>query len=253
MRTAKLRLALAVCGALLASVAGSASADYGFKSFSNTYLDPYTKEPTTQAGVHADVVTKFQLNTTDFFGQEVTDGQPKDIQVDLPAGFYGNPEAIPFCTNAYLVGHGGLCNPAAQVGILAVALDPAASFFLELPVYNMEASKDSTAVLAGNVFGSLVNIVLSVRTDGDYGLRADIRNINQGLPVFTQRLTLWGVPADPVNDPLRLAGLFQGGLSAGIEPLPFLSLPSRCGDIDTVLRTDSWQDPGKFLTYEEPI
>ena len=49
-------------------------------------------------------------------GAPVTDGQPKNIQTELPAGFYGNPEAIPFCTSAYLIANGGLCNPAAQVG-----------------------------------------------------------------------------------------------------------------------------------------
>ncbi len=256
MRGAKLiGISLFACAALLVTVAvGTASADYAFKTFANRYVDPYTKEATTQAGVHADVITEYTVNqTTMQNGQLVTDGQPKDIITELPAGFYGNPESIPFCTPAFLVANGGLCNPAAQVGILAVSLDSSLGFYLELPVYNMAATDDQTAVLAANVFGALVNIVLTVRTDGDYGLTADIHNINQGLPVYGQKLILWGVPADPVNDPLRLQGLFQGGLSAGIEPLPFLSLPARCGPVATHLRTDSWQNAGHFLFYEEPV
>ena len=252
MRAAKLTIAI-LCALLFAALgASAASAEFGFKSFAFHYLDPYTKEPTTQAGIHADIATEFETITVKGpGGGQVTDGQPKDIVTELPAGFYGNPEAIPFCTPAYLVAHGGLCNPAAQVGIFAITLEPAPAFVIELPVYNMAATSEQTAVLAANVFGALVNLNLSVRTDGDYGLRVDIHNINQGLPVFSQKLTLWGVPADPVNDPLRLAGLFQGGLSAGIEPKPFLSLPTRCEPVNTSLKADSWQEPGKFVFEEE--
>jgi hypothetical protein len=255
MRRARaLGVALLACAALCAALAGTASAEFGFNTFSFKYLDPYTKEPTTQAGVHADLISAFTTNSTiSPEGSLVTDGQPKDIQTELPAGFYGNPEAIPFCTSAFLIGHGGLCNPAAQVGLLSIAVDNPPSFYLDLPVYNMAATDDETAVLAGNVFGALVKVVLRVRTDGDYGLRADIHGINQGLPLYGVRLTLWGVPADPVNDPNRLEGLFQGGLSAGIDPKPFLSMPTECGPTVTELRADSWQEPDKFIFEQEPL
>jgi hypothetical protein len=255
MRTARaICLVLLACAALSAGLAANASADFGFNTFHFKYLDPYTKDPTTQAGVHADVISEFTMNQlTAPEGGVVTDGQPKDIQTDLPAGFYGNPESIPFCTSAYLISHGGLCNPAAQVGLLSIAVDNPPSFYLDLPVYNMAATDEETAVLAGNVFGALVKVELSIRTDDDYGLRADIHGINQGLPLWGVRLTLWGVPADPVNDVNRLAGLFQGGLSAGIDPKPFLSMPPRCGPSVTKLRADSWQSPNAFIFEEEPM
>jgi hypothetical protein len=256
MRTARLGvLAVLAFSAMLAAFGvGSASADFGFKSFSFSYLDPYTKEPTTQAGVHADLISQFTTNSIiNPEGALVSDGQPKDVQTELPAGFYGNPESIPFCTSAFLISNGGLCNPAAQVGLLSIAVDNPPSFYLDLPVYNMAATDEETAVLAGNVFGALVKVILTVRTDGDYGLRADIHGINQGLPLYGVKLTLWGVPADPVNDPNRLAGLFQGGLSAGIDPKPFLSMPTHCGPTVTKLRADSWQNPDQFIFEEEPL
>ncbi len=256
MRTAKLGiLAVLAFSAVFATLGvGSAAADFGFNSFSFTYLDPYTKEPTTQAGIHADVISQFTTKSiVNPEGALVTDGQPKDIQTELPAGFYGNPEAIPFCTSAFLINNGGLCNPAAQVGLLSIAVDNPPSFYLDLPVYNMAATDEETAVLAGNVFGALVKVLLTVRTDGDYGLRADIHGINQGLPLYGVKLTLWGVPADPVNDPNRLKGLFQGGLSAGIDPKPFLSMPTHCGPTVTKLRADSWQNPNQFIFEEEPL
>src|SRR3954468_15634810 len=107
MRAAKLSVLalLAFCGLYATLGVGSASAEFGFNSFSFQYLDPYTKEPTTQAGVHADLISSFTTNsTTSPEGALVTDGQPKNIQTELPAGFYGNPEAIPFCTSAFLIG-----------------------------------------------------------------------------------------------------------------------------------------------------
>jgi hypothetical protein len=256
MRNARLGIfAVLLFSTLFATLgAAGASADFGFKSFKFSYLDPYTKEPTTQAGIHADVISEFTVNTTTTpEGATVSDGQPKDIQTELPAGFYGNPESIPFCTSAFLIAHGGLCNPAAQVGILAIAVDNPPSFYLELPVYNMSATDDETATLAGNVFGALAKLILSVRTDGDYGLRVDIHGINQGLPLYGVKLILWGVPADTINDPLRLEGLFQGGLTAGIEPKPFLSMPTHCGPTVTKLRADSWQHPNDFIFEEEPL
>ena len=42
---------------------------------------------------------------------------------------------------------------------------------------------------------------------GDYGLQANVTNINQGVSIFGQKLVLWGVPADPVNDPQRYTSL----------------------------------------------
>ena len=78
MRAAKLTSALLACAALLAIAgAGTASAEFGFKSFGIKYADPYTKEPTTQAGVHADLTVEYVANQAKLNGGDVTDGQPK--------------------------------------------------------------------------------------------------------------------------------------------------------------------------------
>ena len=63
MRAVKLTIAVS-CALLFAALgASAASAEFGFKSFAFHYLDPYTKEPTTQAGIHADIATEFETIT----------------------------------------------------------------------------------------------------------------------------------------------------------------------------------------------
>ena len=76
---------------------------------------------------------------------------------------------------------------------------------------------------------------------------------------FASELTFWGVPADPSHDAMR--GLLcetihelnavavrgrQGGVHAGIAPVPFLTMPTGCsaGPETATARADSWQEPG---------
>ncbi len=245
----RLALAIGVTAALVAGGlvgAGPASAAFGLSSFTNVYQDA-SGAPVTQAGSHADVVTDLAFNlTTDPSGTEIPDEELRDLQVDLPAGFYGNPKAQPTCTASQLVARDGYCEPAAQVGVLAYEIIP--GFNLEFPVYNMQTPSTKTAVLGAIVVGAQVNINVSVRTEGDYGLRATLSNINQALILRRTVLTLWGVPADPAHDPSRYSALFTGGLSAGIPPKPFLTLPARCEPVTTSLKADSWQHPGTWVT-----
>jgi hypothetical protein len=245
----RLALAIGVTAALVAGGlvgAGPASAAFGLSSFTNVYQDA-SGAPATQAGSHADVVTDLAFNlTTGPDGTEIPDEELRDLQVDLPAGFYGNPKAQPTCTASQLVARDGYCEPAAQVGVLDYEIIP--GFNLEFPVYNMQTPATKTAVLGAIVVGAQVNINVSVRTEGDYGLRATLSNINQALILRRTVLTLWGVPADPVHDPARYSALFTGGLSAGVPPKPFLTLPARCEPATTSLKADSWQHPGTWVT-----
>ena len=73
----------------------------------------------TQAGSHADQSTFLHFNTTtNGTGDTIMDGQVRDITVDLPAGFYGNPQVMATCTMQQIIEADGYCQPAAQVGVL---------------------------------------------------------------------------------------------------------------------------------------
>ena len=89
----------------------------------------------------------------------------------------------------------------------------------------------------------------AVRPGGEYGLKVDVSDVTQTLPVVGQKLTLWGVPGDPSHDTQR-GGPFGG------RALPFLTNPTSCtGPVATGIRMNSWQEPGNyqeasFLTHE---
>jgi hypothetical protein len=244
-------LLVALLGAFFSCVSGaSASAGFGISSYSIEFVDT-TGNPVTQAGAHPDMVTTLGFNTTPAPEDPTRldmNGQVKDIEVDLPTGFYGNPSGMPSCKLADVVATNGFCNPAAQVGTLYYAIAAGgATVRLNYPVYNMESPDDQTAELAVVATSIPAKLVITNRPEGK-GLRARFSSLNQGLSLQDTKLVLWGVPADPAHDSLRQGsgGIFDAPTKAGVGPAPFLSLPARCGAATTTLRADSWQNPGVF-------
>jgi hypothetical protein len=248
-RLAKTAGAALVMLATSLALAGPASAEFGIDAFTSDFVDT-SGAPVSQAGSHADQVTflGFHGTTDPSTGITVMDGQVRNIEVDLPAGFYGNPQALPSCTMAQLVELNGVCKPASQVGVLHY-LTPDGSF-QDFPVYSLKAPDSQTAVLGVVALSVPAKIVVSVRSGGDYGLTAKLSNLNQGLSLQLTTLTLWGVPADPIHDGQRYGtgGIFDTGHPAGVPLRPFLSMPSRCDPLTTTVRAASWQNPDDWKT-----
>jgi hypothetical protein len=239
--------------------------DFGVASFDGSVSDE-AGTPFTQAGGHPyEATTTIKFNTTTAAdGTTIPDGDGKDLHVELPAGFVGNPTAAATCTEDQLA-VGGLnaiilpipCPAASQIGV--VTIDLAYQFGeTTLPVFNMQAPAGQPGLFAFNVLGQgVVHIVPSVRTGADYGLNVDIDDITQTDPILSTSLTLWGVPADSSHDAQRgqscvtigARTCFNGGTSAGTPPKPFLTNPTDCsaGPLPTDLAADSWQHPGDFL------
>jgi hypothetical protein len=235
----------------------SAGLGFGIAGFDGSVSDQ-GGNPFTQAGGHP-----YQASTTIDFNQTLNnDGEPipdesvKDIHVELPAGFVGDPTAAAQCTPQQLsAGANSVteCPPSAQVGTTAVTLpafgvQPAA-------VYNMVPPLGVPAQFAFKVLSTKVHLNASVRTGSDYGLTIDVRNVAQALALFSSTLTFWGVPADPSHDPQRSCPggepPSQGGptCASGAPVKPFLTNPTSCtGPLTTTLRVDSWQHPGDWKT-----
>ena len=169
-------------------------------------------------------------------------GALKDVVTDLPAGFYGNPQNRPSCTTSEFTLGDGYCNPNVQVGVASIQIgnqeDQGALYKQPIPIYNIKAAGDQTAVLAFSTTGIPTLMRITPRTDGDYGLQATISGVTEYAPIYAVRLTLWGNPSDPIHDRLRRgAGGDIGydpntdqflGHPATISPaLPFLTAPAR--------------------------
>ncbi len=200
----------------------------------------------------------------------------RDIFVDLPPGFIGNPIATGSdrCTAAELVEEGAVpvCPPSSQVGTTTIFSSSVAGGGADkigdpLPVYNLVPPPGVPARFGFNVVGTTVFLDAVVRTGGDYGITVAVRNISEGLALGSSRVTFWGVPADPAHDIDRACpgqpSPSEGGPSVS-EPgeggavacssdytrpplKAFFRNPTSCnGPTTTTIRSDSWFNPGVF-------
>ncbi len=179
--------------------------------------------------------------------------QAKDVEVALPPGLVGNPQAMPRCTQAQFEGHGFFDCPAdTQVGSMYLYFYGSGTAVQYAPVYNIEPPPGQPAEL-GFTVSTLAHIPIyfHVRSDRDFGLTADIRDINQFDPVRAALLSIWGVPADEAHNQARMSefgkcGLGEDGCPSGLPvATPFLRLPTSCSQapLTVTVAGDSWQNP----------
>jgi len=188
---------------------------------------------TSQAGAHADLTVDFEL--AEKAGEPY--GLTRDIEVALPPGVIGNPQGIPRCTVAQFgdAPKESECPVSSQVGISEVTLGGANAGTFTEPVYNMP-SPGGDIVARFGLFAGPYPVLINVRVDPiDYSLVASIEGAAAGAALIGASTTLWGVPAAPVHDPLRLTPeealkeeFPPGGRSAGLPEAPFLSNPTDC-------------------------
>ncbi len=193
------------------------------------------------------------------------DGEAKTIIASLPAGFLGNPQAVPRCEQRdfppQLFGGFSRCATASQVGVASLDLGQLSGYpyppgAFKVPVYNLTPPEGVVARL-GFVEVAAVVIDISIRTGSDYGITATIRNLSEAPNIYASSVTLWGVPADPSHDAERyrpgvsIPGDANGQpLASGLPLTPFLTNPAQCDrPVTTGLSVASWQDPEKLLSY----
>jgi hypothetical protein len=280
-RHALVLLAMAVT-MVVAALPSVASADFGIKpgSFEANILDSNgAVVPSPQAGAHPyaqQIKLAFNTKAANVPGSPDgsypgsgpdpdPDGDAKTVVTNLPPGFIGNPQASPQCEQRDFppLQFGGYsrCATSAQVGVATPDIGVSSGYpfpagLYKVPVYNLVPPKGVVARF-GFVFLVPVVIDITVRTGSDYGITATVKNASEGVNIYGTSVTLWGVPADASHDAERFRpGQFYPGdangqpLAAGLPLTPFLTNPAQCDTpLTTGLSVESWQDPGKFLSY----
>lgn len=251
----------------------SAMAAFDVTSFSGVVAKQDGSSATQAASHPYSATTTF---TVPVLGPFETDGQVKDVLVDLPPGFVANPSATPSrCTASqlYETGLGDQCPPSAQVGTSFTYLPLGPGFTVPQNfsgVYNMVPPPGYPALLGLVVQAQPVFLFPEVRSNGDYGLTVRAQNISQLVPIAGASVTVWGVPGDPSHDTDRGTAAATGDPNLpdghcsdpqkpaecrnawpnGVRHTAFVTNPSDCaaGPLTTTLRADSWQEPGNFIT-----
>jgi uncharacterized repeat protein (TIGR01451 family) len=219
----------------------------------------------TQAGSHPYEFTyNFDMNTarSSRGGLNPAGGQPRNLTVNLPPGFVGNPTAVPQCTRQELEEE--TCSPSSQVGtvIANAKTGELVPFRVSLPVYNMVPPSGLPAQFALELFGVFVYLDAGVRSGGDYGITVHNNNLPQEQ-VMDGRVTFWGEPADPSHDEDRFSTVMTGngfacvtGCPSGGPHVPFLTLPTSCagGPQSYTASADAWETEGfgeaSFLSHD---
>jgi hypothetical protein len=176
--------------------------------------------PDTQAGSHPyALTTTFVLNES----EEIREGKflpagkgPRDVRVELPPGFVGNPTAVPRCPyNEFTTRR--KCPADTVIGVATVGFASSSSGYTSPithrytdkvlynndPVYNLEPPGGVADEIGFVARGSTPIVInASVRTGGDYGITVSSR-VPQSVVVKSARVTIWGVPGDPSHNRAR--------------------------------------------------
>ncbi len=203
---------------------------------------------------------------------------PRDVEVALPPGLVGDPNAGPRCSQqAFLEGENLSCPVDTQVGTIRpyfYGAFPSADY----PVFNLAPPPGAPAELGFSFSGGervTVFFHLRLNEHGEYVLGASLSGIPETGPFQGAALTLWGVPSASSHD-LEREGTVGGGgqqdgnvckpsvkVKEGVEEdttcpsdapaKPFLTLPSRCASGQPfTITTDSWESPGQFQSFPSP-
>jgi hypothetical protein len=166
--------------------------------------------PTTQAGSHPyEMTTTVDFNISPGSSSEpggpYTEGDLKDLSIELPPGLIENPEAVPRCS--LLAFHtprsspfqqslsGESCPDNTQIGVVAIHSSYGGGTTRTFGVFNLAPPPGAPSQFGFSPFGTPITFTPQVReAGGEYGLTLQTRNFSQRFDLFGLRLTLWGDP-----------------------------------------------------------
>ncbi len=206
---------------------------------------------TVQAGAHPDLTVGLRLTRT--AGGPYA--QTRDVEVKLPPGMIGNPQAAPHCTVDQLGNdvEESACPIDSQVGVTEIrVLNPISGTFRE-PVYNMELPRGGDIAARFGFFAGVYPALINVRLDPtDNTVVAAVEGAPSAAGVLEATTTMWGVPARSVHDADRITpeeavygGGPEGGRGANVPAAPFLVNPTECTmQREVRITARSYQLPG---------
>jgi hypothetical protein len=249
---------------------------FGIKSFDVDFLNE-DGTPDTQAGSHPyQFVDAFELNShfkrmesnADSPYIRLADGVLRDVTVDLPPGFVGDPNApSKKCSgqelSLFYSSLGETCPPESSVGTLGLHWSQGQTRspgFIN-PIFAMKPVHGVALQFGVSFLLPLLYINNGVRAGGDYPVQATVTQAPTQAPVFRSNLVISGVLSPCVRvQPGRgkydnnfcsevaseEAGAVYERESNGSKA--FLTMPTGChGPLRSTMAADSWAEPGQWV------
>jgi hypothetical protein len=234
--------------------------------------------PATGAGSHPLSLT-FNLGFETEAGGQFTDGDLRDLSLELPPGLIENPnfsrQVKPCSEEEFHTPRnspweeslsGESCKDGAQVGVVSVRSSFAGGTTRTFGLFNLTPSPGAPSELGFNFFGVPVVLVPSIRqAEGEYGVTLRARNVSQLLNISGLTLTIWGTPWSAIHNFQRGNCLNEAEPSFGwakcsvgrplnieTKPVAYLTLPTTCdGPVAFRAIASSWQQPGEVVRTSE--
>jgi uncharacterized repeat protein (TIGR01451 family) len=205
-------------------------------------------------------------------------GLGKDVEVTLPRGMVGNPEATPKCDPTVFASQGAssnstACPPDTQIGYINIwfasgthehgqgpFINQNGGDLTRVAIYNLEPPKGVPADFGFNAGGLVLGHVYpELDPAQNYAIKTLTPDISSLVGLRGAQVTFWGVPGDPAHDVFRYYSKAQGngdviGAPFGGSAIrPLLTNPTDCGfdNGGARVRIDSYQQPGVFTPVEE--
>jgi len=225
--TALARLTLGLA-ALLALAVGWPAAALAEGELAVQVLDR-AGSPDDRAGAHPDRLV-MNINPSD----DVAEETPRDLVIDFPPGFGGNPAGVALCPRSFFAaGSFADCPVESQVGVLVAVRETEEE---ETPIFNIEPAPNELAVFGTPGTFVPVKLTATLRPE-DAGLRLSLTDIPKSFfePALENRFEFWGVPADHQEETTAPRSVL-------------LTMPTRCGEpFSVTARSRTWEKPDSWL------
>ncbi len=243
---------------------------FGIKSYEISFLNE-NGTPDTQAGSHPFKFVDFFTLNSHFKREEsnadssyirVPDGVLRNVKIDLPPGFVGDPNAPKKCTGQQLRGAGGgnhQCPTESTVGKLHLywSESQVRQTYLESPLYAMAPVRGVALQLGTNFLLPLLYINNGVVAGGNYPVQVTVTEAPTTAPVISSKAELSGV-LEPCTEVPQQGGKYSegcqetttgGNFERGSESgKALLTLPTGChGPLGSTMEAESWEEPGHWV------
>jgi hypothetical protein len=229
-----------------------------------------------RAGAHPvslTMSTGFTASTAPF-----TQGDLRNLSLELPPGLIENPTAVPTCSQAAFHTQrtspfeepslsGEDCQDRAQVGTITVRSSYGGGTTRTFGLFNLDPPPGAPSEIGANPYGAPIVFVPSIRqVDGEYGITLNTRDVSQLTDVEGLEVTIWGVPWAIVHNSQRGDCLNEAeptfgwakcsiGRPSKNPATAYLTLPTSCeGALTFTAKADAWQGGGTVTrTSQTPV
>jgi hypothetical protein len=257
-----------LCAALALGVLGpapAAQAAFGFLPGSEGFRAEAIAEgggPELLSGSHPyELRLGFGLRTAGPY----TEGDLRDLRLELPGGLIENPDALPKCTPAQFTtprsspfeesASGESCPAATQIGTIALHTSHGGGEVRSFGLFNLVPAPGIAAEFGAAPYGVPIVFKSTVRAAaaGEYALSLEAQSISQHLDLYSLQIALWGTPwgvghngqrGNCLNEQEPSFGWAKCSVGApsAQQPKPYLTMPTACAaPLPYTASLTSWQ------------